>query len=330
PESGISDCQFALGSAEGEDNIFSWTPVTFGSGPQETAGFYAADLPVPEGQEVVLTVRSVNRAGIASDAAVSRTIAYGDTTPPEAASVSMIPQRYTSEPGYLQIGWAPVRDPESGIVSYEYAVGTSPDEQDVLSWTGVELNQEPYLLGFEKVKAGGTGRSDGSGQAGGTGQAGDDRPGGSQWIKGASGQDLLYASLISEGGLRSTYVVEPEGLQLEHGVTYYAFVRVTNGSGLTAEAAAGSLTVDTTPPKIMSPTVKQGRDRSAGQILEFTAGDSESGIKAYRTGPQWIDLSGAASVRISIPLDTPYPPALQVWVMNGAGLTQRSVLEVNP
>jgi len=62
------------------------------------------------------------------------TVRYTDSTPPPAPR----PRVANSRP--LQLTWEPVRDPESGVVEYQVAVGSllaSPERPDLLRWQSV-------------------------------------------------------------------------------------------------------------------------------------------------------------------------------------------------
>jgi len=338
PESGIAACQFALGSAAGQQDLFEWTPVA--SDPQfsQTRQIKVADLPVPQNQTVYLTVRSVNRAGIASDAAQSVSVQYNDSTPPEAVNIALLPQRYSIDTTYLQIGWSASQDPESGIVSYEYGIGTSPNSPDFEWWTMVSRAEEPYLLGsspgLETEAERRYGEGSESGEKG-TSSAGSGRSGGG--TKG-SGHKLLVERLAGRGEHESAYKIEPENLQLEHGQSYYVFVRVTNGAGMSSVTTAGPLTVDTTPPENLSLSVLSVDQGQGTFEAELSASDPQSGIKAYRRGGTWIAVAGGGgtpssiSLRLTLsiptqPTLTSYQPAVQIQVMNGAGLTAPATLE---
>ena len=60
-----------------------------------------------------------------------------DTTPPTVPSVHV--QRNAMTPDVPLSAWWSASDPESGIDSYSYAVGTQPASDDVVAWTNVGL-----------------------------------------------------------------------------------------------------------------------------------------------------------------------------------------------
>ncbi|MFO7730975.1 MAG: hypothetical protein R6V86_09440 [Spirochaetia bacterium] len=328
PESGISACSFALGSTEGGSNLYSWTPVA--EEPQFTGSksISVANLAVSQEQEVYLTVRSVNQAGIAADSTAAVTVEYNDSSPPAAVQIALLPERYSIDTSYMQIGWSASQDSESGIVSYEYGIGTTPENPDFKWWTSVSRSEEPYLIGSAKADA-----DDGSGRF--------ERIDGTK-TKGtpdASGKDLLNRRLVQKDDLQSDYKIELNDLQMEHGQSYYVFVRVHNGAGLSSLSSAGPLIIDTTPPEELQLEVLEIDEEEGTFEAELSASDSESGIQAYRHGENWISVAGqggnpeTVSIRLTLPIPTQlivtsYAPAVQVQVMNGAGLTAPAQLEV--
>ncbi|MFW6208223.1 MAG: hypothetical protein ACOC7X_05905 [Spirochaetota bacterium] len=329
PESGISACSFALGSTEGGSDLYSWTPVA--EDPQFTGSksISVANLAVSQQQELYLTVRSVNQAGIAADSTAAVTVEYNDSSPPMAVQIALLPEGYSIDTSYLQIGWSASQDSESGIVSYEYGIGTSPDNPDVKGWTAVSREEEPYLIGkAQAVSSDDDGgrfeRNDGSKTKG---------------TPNVSGTDLLNRRLVQKDDLQSEYKIELNDLQMEHGQSYYVFVRVQNGAGLNNLSTAGPLIIDTTPPEELQLEVLEIHTDQGTFEADLIAQDPESGIQAYRHGANWISVAGpggtpeSVSIRLTLPIPTnlnltSYVPAVQVQVMNGAGLTAPARLEV--
>jgi len=140
PESGVIFYQIALGTAAELDNIFPWTEVAGLNGT-------VVDLPVLEGGTVYLQVKAINGAGLESTAVADLTMVYGDATPPPEAAVATVPSMYLADGSQLTLNWAAVEDGQSGVIGYEYGIGTSPATADVLSWVPVGSPRTPYLLG---------------------------------------------------------------------------------------------------------------------------------------------------------------------------------------
>ncbi len=350
PESGIDDFSFALGTAEGSDNLWEWTSLdveeTDPEGPdfEDTESAYSvgiANAAVSEGQDVYLTLRGLNRAGSSSDSVHSIEVSFDDSTAPMPVELSMQPKDYTADPTRLQAAWSPSVDEESGIVKYEYGIGSSPDSPDKKWWSVVSRQEKAYLLGEE---GGGPPPAVPSADrhAAGDGHAAQER-----YAQGLSGKKLMGERLRKSTESEAPYQVDISGLDLDHGGEYYLIVRVTNGAGLTTVSSEGPLTVDTTPPAITAlypSTTGLGRGSQGG--FTFEAEDSESGIAAYKfrvfsqvgfaAGPQtiyeseWIPVSAIGTsdeVERTIASGIAAPegaggadaPMLRVTVMNGAG-----------
>ncbi len=351
PESGIAAYSFALGSAAGNDDLWEWTQVG-PDGEQNTHTLSIARLPVQDGQNIYLTVRGANRANNASDSVASTTVSFTDSSPPESFEVVTQPRTYTIDPDAVEIGWSSSHDPESGIVSYEYGIGTTPDSPDAQWWRTVSLEEAPYLLGKGSNISTGTEQQEGSGTV---------------FIPlGQSGRDYLGNKVMKEGGLEADYTLELSELGLEPGQTYYFIVRATNGADMSTVAASGPLTVDTSPP-VNTNLSAVSVDAGGGVVsLEIGAEDPESGVKAYRytgtvggslamgppqvvSGGNWKNISAQGSpASIQLRINTPIPgwsedvgsydstgtvipagsgagnlfgPLIRIEVMNGAGLT---------
>jgi hypothetical protein len=140
PESGVLFYQIALGTSAELDDLFPWTEVTGLNGT-------VVNLPVLDGGTVHLQVRATNGAGLESTAVAEITMLYGDLTPPAEAAVTTDPALYLADGSQLTLNWAAVEDGESGVVGYEYGIGTAPSTADVLSWVPVASPRTPYLLG---------------------------------------------------------------------------------------------------------------------------------------------------------------------------------------
>ncbi len=148
PESGVLSYQIALGTTPELDNLFPWTPI---SGPSGTV----VNLPVLEGSTVYLLVKATNGAELDTTAIDSLIILFGDGSPPPQATVATDPALYLANGSELGISWAAVGDPESGIIGYEYGIGTSATTANVLSWIPVSSPRTPYLLGQGSIPGSG-------------------------------------------------------------------------------------------------------------------------------------------------------------------------------
>ena len=122
------------------DNLFPWTPI---GGRSATV----VNLPVLEGSTVYLLVKATNGAELDTTAVADLTILFGDGSPPPQATVATDPALYLADGSELGISWAAVGDPDSGVIGYEYGIGTSAAIANVLSWIPVSSPRTPYLLG---------------------------------------------------------------------------------------------------------------------------------------------------------------------------------------
>jgi hypothetical protein len=140
PVSGISGHSFAVGSSDKDQKLWPWTVA---QGTSATI----VNLPLSKGQQVTLQVKAASGAGLETTTTKSITISYAGTKPPVPPTVTSNPQNFTSATSKLDMTWSPASDPDSGIIAYEYGVGTSAATPDVLGWTSANASFTPYLLG---------------------------------------------------------------------------------------------------------------------------------------------------------------------------------------
>ena len=270
-ESGIGHIFFAVGRSKGADDLFNWTEIT-------AKDIKIANLPISEGDEIWLTIETYNGSGIKSKAFRSLRVTYSDTTPPDVTSVVTMPVNYTSKTDSITVGWNSVHDAESGIVKYEYALGTNPNSPDVTMWRTAENVEKPVLLlseeeetGFIKehstvksVKEEGISNKK-------TSQRGMEYESSS-----------VVATHITRASLTTDFVEEIKNLNLKSGNSYYAFVRITNGKKLSTVAVSKALVVDTSPPniRISAPEVVNINIKQ-GLPVSIEMNDDESGIIKY-------------------------------------------------
>jgi parallel beta-helix repeat protein len=72
-----------------------------------------------------------------------------DTTPPTPPVVTD-DGKYTSSAGMLHATWSSL-DPESGIAEYQYAIGTSPGDTNVVGWTSIGTGTEVIRTGLDLI-----------------------------------------------------------------------------------------------------------------------------------------------------------------------------------
>ncbi len=325
PESGIASLQFAVGTEEGRDDIWEWTEI--GGSDTDEYSALLSNLPLAEGQEIFLSLRALNHAGSLTENADSITVSFGDGSPPEAVEVVLQPDDYVGDASLLSGAWSFSEDEESGILGYEYGIGSSPESPDIQWWSPVERVEESSLIddydGKETVPVDG--------------------------FEGAekSGRRILADRLRDSLESAAPFRVDLSGLELQHGVQHYLLVRITNGAGLSTISSGGPLLADTTAPEISSFMPAQGGLVRGPKGYRFVAADPESGIAAYKytvvssadiaAGPSriifesdWIPVAATGTmpeiertIAGEFSLDNlpegSDAPLIRVRVMNGAG-----------
>ncbi|BCW97388.1 MAG: hypothetical protein KatS3mg024_0215 [Armatimonadota bacterium] len=120
PETGIVEYHYAIGTSPtdpGSGYVVGWRSPGLATHATETG------LTLQNGVTYYWYVKARNGAGMWSAVGVSDGITV-DTTPPTTPSVAD-GGRFTSKATELTASWTS-SDPESGIVEYQYAIGTSP------------------------------------------------------------------------------------------------------------------------------------------------------------------------------------------------------------
>lgn len=125
PETGITLYEYSIGTSARGTNLVGWTGIG------TTTSVTRPDLVLASGATYYVNVRATNAAGLLSTIGSSDGITV-DTTAPPAPTVTD-DGAYTSNVTQLHARLACV-DPESGVASYEYAVGTTPSGTDIVNW----------------------------------------------------------------------------------------------------------------------------------------------------------------------------------------------------
>ncbi|NLN77242.1 MAG: PQQ-binding-like beta-propeller repeat protein, partial [Armatimonadetes bacterium] len=143
-QSGVAEYQYAIGTAAGSTNVVDWTSV--GTDTEVTR----SDLALVDGTKYFFSVKARNGAGTWSEVGSSDGI-FVDASPPTTPIV-VDDGNYTTIPNVLNASWS-ADDPHTGVVEYQYAVGTSSGGTDVINWTSagtqtsVSLNDIELLPG---------------------------------------------------------------------------------------------------------------------------------------------------------------------------------------
>lgn len=234
----------------------------------------------------------------------------GDTTPPPSPTV-IDDGVYSTSPTTLHASWT-CQDPESGIKRYEYAIGTSPGESDLVPFTDIGTATQVTRTDLALVNGAdyyfSVRATNGSGLVGDVGASDgirvdytpptvplviDD----GSWTGASNQLHVIFGSGDTESGIdhyeyslgtasgltdvlgwiNSGAVKEQTitGLVLSHGVAYYANVRAYNRAGLISEGHSNGIKPDLTKPVVDAITTSA----TSSQIkTTITASDPETGV----------------------------------------------------
>ena len=303
-ESGISGYEYAIGTAPGAQDVLAFT----NAGPATEVS--QNGLSLVNGGTYYFSVRATNGAGLIGDVGTSDGIIV-DYTPPSTPVVTDDGQ-YSTSPSSLHASWTSA-DPESGLLRYEYAIGTSQGAADVVSFTDsgtatqvtrTDLTLMDGTRYYFCVRA--------TNKAGLTGIVGvsdgilvDSTPPQTPIVTDDgqfttladrlhftygsgdvdSGVEHFEYSIGTAAGLTDVLSWQNAGLVREQTVTglhliqggsYYISVRAYNHAGLSSEGHSGGITVDTTAPD--TPEVVVLSSSISELRFRVDASDPESGI----------------------------------------------------
>ena len=117
---------------------YSWDTTTYPDGPHE---IYASRLQAPERPPKIPEHPGPSDGGgspILDSPKINVTV---DNTPPITPTATD-DGAYTTSLTELHATWTESMDPESGILEYQYSIGTSIGETDVVAWTSNGTNTE--------------------------------------------------------------------------------------------------------------------------------------------------------------------------------------------
>ena len=143
-ESGIQEYQYKLVYDDGNRNYADFTPWISAGGQEELT--IRLDKSFEPGKTYYVLVKAQNGVGMWSETGKSNGITLKDPTPPTAPSFTpprrrggtSLPFRVTLNDSLLNANWYPSSDPESGVIGYMFAVGTTDGGTDVISWCAVQ------------------------------------------------------------------------------------------------------------------------------------------------------------------------------------------------
>ena len=124
--SGIRDYLYALGTTPEGTDLLNWK---FGGQGQE---LLLTDLSLEDGKTCYLSVKAIDKAGNESLAGVSDGITVADLTAPIITAIQDEGD-YTTDGSQLSFSFK-AEDEESEVVEYQYAIGTSPESDDLTGW----------------------------------------------------------------------------------------------------------------------------------------------------------------------------------------------------
>ncbi|HVE42955.1 MAG TPA: HYR domain-containing protein, partial [Planctomycetota bacterium] len=127
PQSGIVGYEWAIGTTSGGTNVQSFTSV--GTSKSATN----SSLALTAQQKYYVTVRTTNGAG--QTTTVSSNGVTVDPSAPVAGTVSIS----ISPSGQVTGSWTAFSDPQSGLATLEWAVGTAAGLSDTLAFTSVKV-----------------------------------------------------------------------------------------------------------------------------------------------------------------------------------------------
>lgn len=310
-ESGVAYYDCAVGTTPFGTDVSGWSTV--GAGPDVTIG----GLSLSGGVTYYVSARATNCAGLTGPAGVSDGIKVDDTPPMMQTVID--DGKFTASTTSLHGSWS-ASDPESGIASYRYCIGTTPGANDVADWldvgaatqhtrTGLSLaGGQVYYISVVAINGAGASSvalsSDGikvdvtppstpivtdTGAYWGyrtslwSSWSSEDPESGIVECEVSAGTSpgAIDVATWKNVGLVTSYTIT--GLRLAEGVTYYFNVRVRNGAGAwSAVGSSDGVIIDSTPPT--TPVViDDGDTTSVLDSLHATwrSSDPESGIVEY-------------------------------------------------
>jgi len=311
PESGISRFEYSVGTSAGNSSVRGWTDA----GTSVQMDITGLDL--SNGSTYYVNCRATNGAGLISSVGSSDGITL-DTTPPVTPTVTD-DGAYTASTSQLHATWSS-SDPQSGIASYKYAVGTTAGAANVVPWTDVGTNTSVTKTGlsltdkqayyFSVIATNGAGAASEAGVSNGIivdatpptkpvvtddgAYTGDSSQIHASWVVSDSESGIARSEYSIGTSAGATDVVgwtdadgstsvTRTGLNLLDGKTYYVNVRAYNTVNVVSEiGSSDGITVDLVTPQ--APVVTDdGLFTSSSSALHasWTAVASPSGVARY-------------------------------------------------
>lgn len=309
--SGVKSYEYSIGTAAGQNDVKDWTDAALAT---EAA---PGGLTLQNGRSYFINVRAVSYIGKTGAVGSSDGILV-DTTPPTTPTVTDSGV-FASSATQLTASWA-AADPESGVVGYEYAVGTTSGATNTCPWTSAGA-QTTATIGSLSLADGGNyyisvRATNGSGLKSSAGTSdgiivdlsppskpvvNDD----GVYTTNATQLHATWSSSDAQSGIaKYEYAIGTTaggtntvnwttagtvtdkvitGLLLVSGTRYYISVRATNGAGQVSQiATTDGILVDATPPTTPVITDDGKYTRNTTTIhATWTSSDPETGITLY-------------------------------------------------
>ncbi|NOX18530.1 MAG: hypothetical protein GXO87_09660, partial [Chlorobi bacterium] len=141
-ESGIQEYQYKVAYDDGNNNFTDVTTWISAGGQREVT--IRLDEPMLPGKTYYVFVKAQNGKGLWSDIGKSDGIRLKDPTPPTKPTFTprrgrgSLPYLVTLNDSLLNANWYSSSDPESGVIGYLFAVGSTEGASDVISWCAVQ------------------------------------------------------------------------------------------------------------------------------------------------------------------------------------------------
>jgi len=295
PHTQVTEYQYAIGTTPGATDIVAWTSA--GAATQVTR----TGLSIADGANCFFSVRSRNAAGLWSEAGSSDGIIVDSSAP--AAPAVTDDGAFTSSNSTLHASWTG-SDPNSGVIAYQYAIGSSAGGADVVGWESVGASTEitrtglslqdgtAYFFSVRALNGAGLWSQNGSSNGITVDSTGPSSPVVTDDGEYTASFDTLHASWIandSQSGVTeyeyaigtapgladirtwtsagAASQITADGLSLEEMGTYYFAVRARNGAGLWGPVGlSNGIRVSTVPawPQFRGDAKHQGVSRYAG------------------------------------------------------------------
>lgn len=310
-ESGIARYEYAVGTTSGGTDALGWTSAG------AATDYTISGLTLVSGKTYYISVRAINGAGVASPVGISDGILV-DATPP-TTPVVIDDGQFTTNTTTLHATWSSA-DPETGIVGFEYSIGTTAGGTELVPWIGVGMatsitrsdltlvSGTTYYINVRATNGVGLASigssdgltvdttappapevADGGAYTSDTSQlrarmtCNDPESGVSNYAC-AVGTTPLGTDIADWRDCGPGPDITIAGLSLETGVTYYISARPTNGAGMSGPAGSSDgIKVDNTPPVGLIVNVDGDYTGSPTSMHgSWSATDPESGIGGYR------------------------------------------------